>query len=173
MANRNVFKILGSVGPGGCIATFCEKICRSVFYDAYEQGDPTQKPSEEFQKKAKEQRQAYVDELFNQRGRFEREMLALSTQTQDAAYKELCEIILKHKTLIARSEQSRLARERLFFKPNTIQYKRLVEKSRRIDSDTNDNLIKMALHIVKESKADRLTLEYEKIEGSKVDLDLG
>ena len=100
-------------------------------------------------------------------------MLSLSESTQAAAYTSLCEIIFKHKGMIAKSEMSRLARERLFFKPNTIQYKRLVEKSRRIDSDTNDNLIKMALHIVKESKADRLTLEYEKIEGSKVDLDLG
>ena len=80
MANRNVFKILGSVGPGGCIATFCEKICRSVFYDAYEQGDPTQKPSEEFQKKAKEQRQTYVDDLFNKRGDLERRMLSFSKE---------------------------------------------------------------------------------------------
>ena len=102
-------------------------------------------------------------------------MLSLSEQTKDEAYTKLCSIIYKHKTLIARSEQSRLARERLFYKPNTIQYKRLVEKSRRVDADTNDNLIKMALHIVKESNLERLQLEYTKIDasGAVVDMEEG
>ena len=72
MANRSVFKILSSLGPAGCIAVFCEKICHNLYYDAYEQGDPTQAPSLEFQNKAKEQRQAYVEELFEQRGDFEK-----------------------------------------------------------------------------------------------------
>ena len=76
-------------------------------------------------------------------------MMSLSDGTKDAAYQKLCQIILKHKQLIARSEMSRLARERLFFNPNSIQYKRLVDASRRVDGDTTDNLIKMALHIVK------------------------
>ena len=144
MANRNVFKILSSFGPGGCIATFTEKICHNLYFDAYEQGDPQEAPSQEFQEKAKEQRQNYVTELFETRGNLEKNMMSLSEQTQKAAYKELCQIILKHKQQIARSEMSRLARERLFFNPNSIQYKRLVEASRRVDGDTTDNLIKMA-----------------------------
>lgn len=95
-------------------------------------------------------------------------MLSLSQSTQDAAYTKLCEIILKHKSLIAKSEMSRLARERLFYQANSIQYKRLVDQSRRVDADTTDNLIKMALHINKQAKADLLTIEYEKISGSSI-----
>jgi len=48
MANRNVFKIFSSIGPGGAIMNFCEKICMHVFNEAYEQGDPREKPSQEF-----------------------------------------------------------------------------------------------------------------------------
>jgi hypothetical protein len=81
MANRNVFKILSSVGPGGCIVTFVEKICHNVFYDAYEQGDPAQAPSQEFQEKAKQTRSDFVGELFEQRGRFERQLQSLSQAT--------------------------------------------------------------------------------------------
>jgi len=45
MANRNVFRILSSVGPGGCFIVFCEKIWHNIYFDAYEQGDPAQVPS--------------------------------------------------------------------------------------------------------------------------------
>lgn len=61
---------------------------------------------------------------------------------------------------------SRLARERLFFNPNSIQYKRLVDQSRRVESDTTDNLIKMALHIVKTSNAKLLEAEYTLVSGT-------
>ena len=82
MANRNVFKILGSVGPGGTIVNFCEKICHNLFFDAYEQGDPRDAPSEEFQEKAQKQREAYVNELFEKRGTFERELGSLNEEHQ-------------------------------------------------------------------------------------------
>ena len=100
-------------------------------------------------------------------------MLSLSETTKDSAYKELSKIINKHKILIARSEMSRLARERLFFKPNSIQYKNLVESSRRVDADTTDNLIKMALHIVKQADSQRLQTEYAAVSGTTLaELDL-
>ena len=56
MANRNVFKFLSSFGPGGCIATFAEKICHATYFEAYEQGDPQQGPSLKYQEQAKAQR---------------------------------------------------------------------------------------------------------------------
>ena len=60
MANRNVYKILSSLGPGGCIAVFCEKICHHMFYDAYEQGDPMSELSEKQENLARTQRQEYI-----------------------------------------------------------------------------------------------------------------
>ena len=38
-----------------------------------------------------------MTELFETRGNLEKNMMSLSEQTQKAAYKELCQIILKHK----------------------------------------------------------------------------
>jgi hypothetical protein len=35
-SNRTVFKIAGSFGPGGAVVTLIEKICRNLFWDAYE-----------------------------------------------------------------------------------------------------------------------------------------
>lgn len=161
MANRNVFKILSSIGPGGCIAAFTEKLCHNLYFDAYEQGDPADVPSQEFQEKSKKQRQEYVDALFEKRGGFERDMLSLNPATNDKAYKELVAIIYEYKVVIVKSEMSRLARERLFYKPNSLQYRRLVDKSRRVDADTTDNLLKMAMHIVKQAKPELLKAEYE------------
>lgn len=172
MANRNVFKFLSSVGPGGVIATFCEKICHNLYFDAYEQGDPAQAPSQAFQEKAKQQRQEYVELLFETRGRLERDIDSLSETTQLEAYKELAQVIVNHKVKIAKSEQNRLARERLFHKPNSMQYKRLVEAARRVDADTTDNLMKMALHIVKKAEAHKLKEEFEKIAGTSGGIDL-
>ena len=172
MANRNVFKILSSFGPGGCVVTFVEKICHNVFYDAYEQGDPSQAPSQEFQEKAKQTRQQFVEELFEGRGRFERQLQSLSEATQEATYKELAEIILKYKVRVVKAEQSRLARERLFYKSTSVQYKRLVEAARRVDFDTTDNLIKMANHIVKMAELEKLTAEFGAASGSSVGLDM-
>jgi hypothetical protein len=63
---------------------------------------------------------------------------------------------------------SRLARERLFFQPQSIQYRRLVDASRRVEADTTDNLIKMAEHIVKSAKRDLLLAEYTIVSGSAI-----
>ena len=62
--------------------------------------------------------------------------------------------------MISRAELSRLARERLFFEANSIQYKNLVEKSKRVNADTIDNLMKMSLHINKLVEADKLRAAY-------------
>ena len=67
---------------------------------------------------------------------------------------------------------SRLARERLFFKAGSVQYKRLVEQSRRVEADTTDNLMKMALHIVKQAKPEKLAAEYATLAGSQPFVDL-
>lgn len=42
MTSRTVFKIFGSLGPGGSLVILMEKICRRFFNEAYELGDPDQ-----------------------------------------------------------------------------------------------------------------------------------
>lgn len=172
MANRHVFKFLGSLGPGGCIATFCEKICSNIFNEAYDQADPAMAPSMEFQEKAKLTRQQFVEALFETRGSYERDLSALNEDTKEEAYKKLAQHVLEYKVKVVKAEQSRLARERLFYKSNSMQYKRLVEAARRVDADTTDNLLKMALHIVKQADKEKLMLEYTKIAGTSANTDL-
>ena len=40
--SRTVFKFFGSFGPGGAIVTVTEKLCKRLFNEAYELGDPNQ-----------------------------------------------------------------------------------------------------------------------------------
>ena len=47
-ANRTVFKISGSIGPAGAFVILAEKLCRAIWYDAYEQEDPKKAPTEKF-----------------------------------------------------------------------------------------------------------------------------
>ena len=113
-----------------------------------------------------------MNELFEKRGAFERELGSASDERQKEAYTELAKIILQHKTLIVKSEMSRLARERLFFNPNTRQYNRLVEQSRRVNGDTIDNLVKMTLHINKLAKSEKLQEAYREVSGNSFVLDI-
>jgi hypothetical protein len=41
MTSRTVFKIFGSFGPGGSFVTLVEKLCKGLFNEAYELGDPS------------------------------------------------------------------------------------------------------------------------------------
>lgn len=99
-------------------------------------------------------------------------MSALDETTKEEAYKRLAQHVLEYKVKVVKAEQSRLARERLFYKPNSNQYKRLVDAGRRVDADTTDNLLKMALHIVKQASKETLLLEYQKIAGTSGNTDL-
>lgn len=77
-------------------------------------------------------------------------MTAFNTKEQSIeAYKELGLIIAKHINIISKSEKNRLLRMRLRLKDNPNQYNRNLEQAKLVDEDTTDNLIKMALHIVK------------------------
>lgn len=71
--------------------------------------------------------------------------------------------------MISKSEISRLSRERLFYQPNSIRYKRLVQKSKRVNADTTDNLFKMAISIVKQADSKRLQAEYTLVSGMTLD----
>ena len=86
---------------------------------------------------------------------------------RDAAYKKLSDLINKHRVTITRLEQSRLAKERLFYDSRSAQYKARMEKAKTCDEDTLDNLTKMALHVVKSANADRLEEEFQSAGSSR------
>ena len=75
---------------------------------------------------------------------------------KEAAYKKLAEIIERHSRIIARSEKQRLIKERILVKDNTAEYNKKLKAAKRVLSDTSDNLIKMALVIIKDAEKDEL-----------------
>jgi len=77
MTSRTVFKIFGSFGPGGSFVTLMEKMCKRIFNEAYELGDPTEFRTDE-EDKIKATRQDYVNELFNFKSSFERRSTSLN-----------------------------------------------------------------------------------------------
>ena len=139
---------MGSFGPGGAIAILTEKLCRAMFYEGYELVDPDADKVEVFNEKAKKQRAEFVEELFRVRGRLTREMNSFNVGTRHTAYEELQEIIERHVKIISKTEKGRLIRERQFFKDNALEYQKRLKASKRVEADTTDNLVKMALHIV-------------------------
>lgn len=88
MSTRTVFKIFGSFGPGGSIVVFMEKICKSIFNEAYELGDVTQFKSKE-EDDLKKLRNEFVNELFNFKGEFERKTTSLKPEVKVEAYVKL------------------------------------------------------------------------------------
>ena len=64
---------------------------------------------------------------------------------------ELRDIIEKHVKIISSTTRSRLLRERMFIKNNPVLYKRKLAEAQNVEKDITDNLVKMALHIVKEA----------------------
>lgn len=157
MSQRTAFKIFGSLGPAGAIVTIAEKISKVVWYEAYEQGAQTDMKVEAQVSLAKEQRAAYVADLFKVRGSLNRKMESFKPEVKEAAYKELAGIIEHHAKIISRTEKTRLLRERMHFKGNPVEYQKRITAARRVSADTDDNLIKMALKLVENCKKDELT----------------
>lgn len=96
MAQRSVFKIFGSLGPGGTFVTLTEKIIRRFFNEAYELGssDVFQAPEEAEIVKL---RHEYVNELFNMKSDFERRANSLNGLIQVKAYVDLNKLMEKYK----------------------------------------------------------------------------
>ncbi len=108
--------------------------------------------SEKQENLARNQRQEYITQLFDLRGSLERDLHPRNNESmQKDAYRKMAELIIEHHKKIARSETTRLARERLQYKAGSLAYKRRVEASKRVDAETLDNLMKMMLHIVKDA----------------------
>ena len=164
MAQRTVFKIFGSLGPAGAVLTLAEKLAKALFYEAYEQGDPNEITSIAAAEAAQKLRSEYVSELFKIKGNLNMRLVSLKPEVRTEAYQELADLIMRHSAVISRAEKQRLMRERLNFKDNPAEYNKRLKAARHVSKDTDDNLIKMALKIVNESKLDKLN-EFVKSEG--------
>eukprot|EP00351_Strombidinopsis_sp_SopsisLIS2011_P006230 CAMPEP_0116875162 /NCGR_PEP_ID=MMETSP0463-20121206/6946_1 /TAXON_ID=181622 /ORGANISM="Strombidinopsis sp, Strain SopsisLIS2011" /LENGTH=123 /DNA_ID=CAMNT_0004520175 /DNA_START=34 /DNA_END=405 /DNA_ORIENTATION=+ len=122
MAYRTVYKIAGSLGPGGSIPILTEKICRQFFYDAYEQVDPSRADLNKQDEEMKAQRADYVQALFELRGTFERKSQSLNEGTKDEGYNELADVIEKHAKIMIKTQKGLLLRERIFYKNDPNRY---------------------------------------------------
>ena len=128
-----------------------------------------------FVQQAQEQRQEYVSELFKEKGRLTRELESFKPEVKEAAYKHLASIIEKHSKIISRAEKQRLLRERLMHQGNQAEYNKRLRAAKRVSADTDDNLIKMALVLIKVAKKEEL-LTYvhdEDVAGGMADVEEG
>ena len=62
--SRSVLGFVGAFGPGGAVAILTEKLCKGLFYEGYEVGDPAQEQSNKFKEVSQKQRADFVAELF-------------------------------------------------------------------------------------------------------------
>jgi hypothetical protein len=149
MAQRTVLKILGSFGPAGSIAIFAEKAMKAYFPDAYDLGNP-QHLQTEIEKKVKEQRSKFVEEIFDFKSKFETEVKSDDKGRVDAIYESLTELITKHVKEIVKFEKIRINRERVYYKSvkDDLRAERCVQEINNIEDDTKDNLTKMVQNIL-------------------------
>lgn len=148
---RSVFKIFGSLGPGGSVVTFMEKSCRRWFNLAYEIGDPKFHVTAE-ETRVRELRERFVNEIFEFKSEFNR-MTQVSRNPLDPAKAkvQLVKKVHKFQRMIAREERGRLTRERVRYatEKNDIKYNQAVKKLEGLDERIYHNLKEMALNILK------------------------
>ena len=144
MTSRSVFKIFGSLGPGGSIVSIMEKLCKRWFRDAYDLGNPNQFRSSE-EDKLKMARKEMIEALFKFRSTFERESVSVTESIKDQAYKTLKDIVSTHKAKIMNVERQRLTKERVFYlrENDYVKYEQAVRELAHLDEDVNDNCDKM------------------------------
>lgn len=127
--------------------------------------DPAQERVAKMERAIQKERSEFVEQLFEKKGDLNRRIEGFNEGNRDAAYKELADLINKFRVRVTRLEQSRLAKERLFFDSRSAQYKARMEQAKNCDQDTLDNLCKMALHVVKSANPDTLEEQFTGVAG--------
>lgn len=152
MASRYVFKFFGSIGPAGAFVSLTEKICTSVFPDAYNYGDDEQMESE-IDKEMKGVREEYIKELFNFKSKFSRRTTDTTQDEKDKAYKDLIFLIKKYIEKMVRLEKNKYMRERIYYQKEkqSVLYEKANAKYQNCRDDITDNLVKQARTICKPS----------------------
>ena len=148
MANRSVFKFFGSIGPAGAFVSLTEKVCTSLFPNAYNYGDESQMESE-IDKQLKEVRQDYIKELFHIRNKF----LKRTDATEKEMYEKFITIIKKYIEKMVRLEKNKYMRERIYYQysQQSVLYEQANSKYKNCSKYVTDNCIKQAKTICKPS----------------------
>ena len=152
MANRSVFKIFGSIGPGGALVSLTEKICTAVYPAAYRFGDPEELESA-IEKEIKKVREDYILELFKFKNKFIKQSTGNSDDKKNA-YKKLVMIIKKFIEKMTRLEKNKYMRERIFYQREGqhVLYQRANAAYHDCKNEVTDNLVKQAKTICQPSQ---------------------
>ena len=174
MSSRYVFKFFGSIGPGGAFSSLTEQICTSIFPQAYKIGDDEEFESD-MDRKLKELRQEYINELFNIKNKFERKIHSDDEDTKNKAYEDLLALVKRYIEKMVRMEKNKYMRERVYYQRNNevAMYEQANKAYLNCRQDVEDNLIKQAKTICKPDQADlnKYFKDYQvKIEGDFDDI---
>ena len=154
--SRHVMKALASFGVGGAAGVFFEKLAHILFPEAYEMEDPTYKDVREEDEAMAKQRQAFVEELFENKGTWNRRISKGDEIETDNVYKEVKELITKYQKDLCKTLKTKLARERQHLDSNSAAFQRKMRQNQTADADITDNLVKMTVAIVDEVKLEKL-----------------
>ena len=119
-------KALASFGPGGALGVFAEKLIHILFPEAYEMQDPNFEKARKDEDELMKLREEFVKEIFEQKGKWEREINS-SGEEKEEAYKSMKDLIQEFRIKIVKTNLRKLTRERLALAQGSIQYQRRVD----------------------------------------------
>lgn len=142
MAQRNVFKLFGSIGPAGSLVSLTEKICSYAFPHAYAFGNEDDIESK-IDVDLRKCREEYIKELFLYKNKFAKNVVK-GEQEKEKAYEKLIELIHKYIEKTVRLEKSKYMRERIFYKNEGQQvlYNEANNNYHNCKEKQQDNLVK-------------------------------
>lgn len=107
-------------------------------------------------KKLKELRQEYINELFNIKNKFERKINSKNEDMKKEAYLGLLELVKKYVEKMVRMEKNKYMRERVYYQRNNeiAMYEQANKLYLNCRKNVEDNLIKQAKTICKPDEAD-------------------
>ena len=114
MAQRNVFKLFGSIGPAGSLVSLTEKICSYAFPHAYAFGNEDDIESQ-IDVDIRKLREEYIRELFLYKNKFAKKIVK-GDEEKRQAYEKLIDLIKKYIEKTVRLDKSKYMRERIFYK---------------------------------------------------------
>ena len=156
MATRYVFKFWGSIGPAGSLVGLTEKLCTSIYYHAYNYGDPADLETQ-IDRDLRKVREDYIQELFQFKNKFAKKTgEGASEAEKDEAFKKLITIIKSYIDKTKRLEKNKYMRERIFYqREGQIQlYEEANRKYHTCEDEITDNLVRQAKTIYAPSSED-------------------
>merc|ERR1712195_173852 len=93
---QTTFKSFGSLGPGGAIVSLVEKLMKTLWYDAYYQGDPTMEAAVKQGSITIDLRSQFCKEIFEGRSDWQKRLKDENPTKVYNTLKEISELVVRY-----------------------------------------------------------------------------